>query len=91
MHCFDTTDQRTQCRGVRIVLSDSGAGIPTSEHSHIFDAFYTTKELKGSGIGLWLTSEVIAKHKGYIRMRSRTEGPYRGTLFDIFLPQYMTD
>jgi signal transduction histidine kinase len=90
VRCFDTTDQRRQRKGVRILLSDSGAGIAESARAHIFDAFYTTKELKGSGIGLWLTSEVMAKHNGYIRLRSRTEGDYRGTLFDIFLPQTTT-
>lgn len=51
---------------------------------------YTTKELKGSGIGLWLTSEVITRHNGRIRLRSRTAGRYRGTIFDIFLPEFTT-
>ncbi|MFZ0662252.1 MAG: response regulator [Acidobacteriaceae bacterium] len=88
VRCFDATDERSQRRGVRIVLSDSGAGIPQSAYAHIFDAFYTTKELHGSGVGLWLTSEVIAKHGGRIRLRSRTEGRYRGTLFDVFLPEH---
>lgn len=88
VRCFDATDQRTQRPGVRIVLSDNGTGIPLPARRQIFDAFYTTKELKGSGIGLWLTSEVVAKHKGHIRLRSRTDGPYRGTLFDIFLPEW---
>ena len=49
---------------------------------------YTTRELKGSGIGLWLISEVIARHHGRIRVCSRTEAPWRGTLFDVFLPEY---
>lgn len=87
VRCFDTTDVRQQRKGVRILLSDSGGGIPEPVREHIFDAFYTTKELEGSGIGLWLTSEVVAKHNGYIRLRSRASGHYRGTLFDIFLPQ----
>jgi PAS domain S-box-containing protein len=90
VRCFDSTDQRQQRQGVRILFSDSGGGIPESARKHIFDAFYTTKELKGSGIGLWLTSEVVAKHNGYIRLRSRTDGQYRGTIFDIFLPQTQT-
>lgn len=90
VHCMDSTDQRSQRKGVRFVVSDSGAGIPKSAYSHIFDAFYTTKELKGSGIGLWLTSEVITRHNGRIRLRSRTAGRYRGTIFDIFLPEFTT-
>lgn len=88
VHCLNSTDQRSQRKGVRFVVSDSGSGIPESAYSHIFDAFYTTKELKGSGIGLWLTSEVIRRHQGRIRVRSRTSGCYRGTIFDIFLPEY---
>lgn len=91
VRCLNAIDLRSQRRGVRIVLSDSGAGIPASTRSHIFEAFYTTKELHGSGIGLWLTSEVVAKHGGSIRLRSRTEGPYRGTFFDLFLPEYAGD
>ena len=87
IRCIDTTDSRTLRKGVRFVFSDSGSGIPDDTLPHIFDAFYTTKGLKGSGIGLWLTSEVIAKHRGRIRARSRTTGSYKGTLFDVFLPQ----
>lgn len=87
VHCRDATEPRSGRKGVRIIISDSGSGIP-AVCGHIFDAFYTTKDLKGSGIGLWLTSEVIARHHGYIRLRSRSEGQYRGTLFDIFLPEH---
>lgn len=86
VHCNDSIDPRSGRHGVRVVLSDSGVGIPESAYPHIFDAFYTTKELKGSGIGLWLTSEAIRKHQGNVRVRSRTRGPYRGTIFDIFIP-----
>lgn len=73
------------------LISDSGSGISALACEHIFDAFYTTKNLKASGIGLWLTSEVIARHEGHIHLRSRTEGPYRGTLFDIFLPEHSSN
>lgn len=89
--CFDTTDCLTMRQGVRFVFSDSGGGIPPDSLSHIFDAFYTTKDLKGSGIGLWLTSEIVAKHRGRLRVRSRINGLFRGTLFDIFLPERRPD
>lgn len=91
VRCIDATDFRSQRRGVRIIVSDSGGGIPATVRARIFEAFYTTKELKGSGIGLWLTSEVIAKHGGRIRVRSRTEGPRRGTIFDVFLPEHTSE
>ena len=86
VRCFPSNDERRQLSGVRFLFSDTGPGIPASAAPHIFDAFYTTKETKGSGVGLWLSSEVVQKHRGRIRVRTRTEGPYRGTLFDIFLP-----
>jgi two-component system, NtrC family, sensor kinase len=86
--CIDCTDFATTRKGVRFVFSDSGSGISEKNLRHIFDAFFTTKDQKGSGIGLWLTSEIIAKHHGRIRVRSRTSGPCRGTIFDIFLPDH---
>jgi signal transduction histidine kinase len=86
--CVDSTDVVSGRRGVRFVLSDSGSGISKEHLRHIFDAFFTTKDLKGSGIGLWLTSEVVTKHHGRIRVRSRTAGAYLGTTFDIFLPDH---
>jgi two-component system, NtrC family, sensor kinase len=86
--CFDSTDFPSQRKGVRFVFSDSGSGISDENLKHIFDAFFTTKDLKGSGIGLWLTTEVVSKHRGSIRVRSRTAGPYRGSVFDIFLPDH---
>jgi len=89
--CFDAIDYPSERKGVRFLFSDTGSGIASETLSNIFDAFFTTKGMKGSGIGLWLTSEIIAKHGGRIRVRSRTEGPYRGSLFDIFLPEYDAD
>jgi signal transduction histidine kinase len=89
VHCLPAFDSKSRSRGVRFLFSDSGPGIPTDVSPHIFDAFYSTKDLKGSGIGLWLTSEIVAKHNGRMRVRSRTDGPYRGTLFDVFLPAYV--
>ena len=86
--CADAIDYLTGRKGVRFLFSDTGCGIPRETLSKIFDAFFTTKEMKGSGIGLWLTAEIIAKRGGRIRVRSRTDGPYRGSLFDIFLPEH---
>lgn len=86
IRCFRATDERRNLWGVRFLFSDNGSGISPMAAEHIFEAFYTTKESKGSGIGLWLSSEVVRKHNGRIRLRTRTEGPYRGSLFDVFVP-----
>jgi PAS domain S-box-containing protein len=86
VRCVESVNPRTQVKGVRFFFSDSGPGIPEAVLPRIFEAFYSTKDQKGSGIGLWLSAEVLGKHNGNIRVRTRTEGRYRGTLFTVFLP-----
>jgi signal transduction histidine kinase len=53
-----------------------------------FEAFFTTKEVTGTGLGLWVSHEIIAKHGGLMRVRSRTAQGRRasGTVFEIFIP-----
>ncbi len=60
---------------------------------HIFEAFFTTKEVTGTGLGLWVSHEIILKHHGFVRVRSRSRGaqdaPARdghGTVFEVFIP-----
>ncbi len=55
---------------------------------HIFEPFFTTKEATGTGLGLWVSSEIVVKHKGLMRVRSRSEklGGQSGTIFEIFIP-----
>jgi signal transduction histidine kinase len=54
----------------------------------VFEAFFTTKESTGTGLGLWVSHEIILKHRGIIHVRSRAGGPGNpsGTVFQIFLP-----
>jgi PAS domain S-box-containing protein len=84
--CMRSTEVSTNRRGVRFVFSDNGPGIPELILPRIFEAFYTTKDSKGSGVGLWLSAEVVGKHRGSVRVRTRTSGKFRGTIFDVFLP-----
>ena len=86
VRCFPSTREPDGVRGVRVLFSDTGCGIPDDVLPHIFEPFYTTKQSRGSGIGLWLSKDVLGKHRGSMRVRTRTSGPYRGTLFDVFLP-----
>jgi signal transduction histidine kinase len=72
--------------GIRITIADSGAGIPRENLSQVFEAFYTTKKDTGTGLGLWVSSGIVRKHGGSIRVRSRTEGSATGTVFSVFLP-----
>ena len=73
----------TRKAGIQITVADNGNGIPADLSTRIFEPFYTTKGNRGTGLGLWVTKEIVAKHKGTIRVRSRVGC---GTVFVIFLP-----
>ncbi|HET9698152.1 MAG TPA: PAS domain S-box protein [Terriglobales bacterium] len=70
---------------VRLTVADTGEGIADEHRSRLFDPFYTTKKEVGTGLGLWITKELIEKAGGRIRLRSRV-GERSGTAVAIFLP-----
>jgi polar amino acid transport system substrate-binding protein len=71
-------------RYVRLTVADTGIGISHRNQQQIFRPFFTTKQAIGTGLGLWVSSEIVAKHSGRIRVRS-IEG--RGAVFSIFIPE----
>ena len=73
-------------RGIRLTVADNGTGIPREIRAKIFEPFVTTKEATGTGLGLWVSSEIVAKHGGRIQLRSMTETGKSGTVFSVFLP-----
>jgi PAS domain S-box-containing protein len=75
-------------RGVRFVVADNGSGMEPAVRERIFEAFFTTKEITGTGLGLWVSQEIVEKHRGLIHVRSRTAaaGGRSGTVFQIFIP-----
>jgi PAS domain S-box-containing protein len=73
-------------RGIRLTVADNGSGIPREIRTKIFEPFVTTKESTGTGLGLWVSSEIIAKHAGRIQLRSMVEPGKSGTVFSVFLP-----
>ena len=78
-------DQRSGGQGVRLTIADTGEGISPAMQDHLFEAFQTTKELTGTGLGLWVSKGIVEKHGGYIRTRTR-RGERHGTVFSIWLP-----
>ncbi|AFL87969.1 PAS domain S-box [Terriglobus roseus DSM 18391] len=80
------TDQRTGQSGVRITIADTGGGMSESTLQRIFEPFYTTKGIHGTGLGLWISQGIVEKHHGLLRARSREEGAHIGTVFTLFLP-----
>ena len=70
--------------GVRLLVADTGCGIPSGVRERILEPFVSTKQDTGTGLGLWVTSEIVRKHGGVIRYRSRVG---KGTVFSVFLPR----
>lgn len=77
-----------QQRGIRFIVADTGTGMNADVREHAFEAFFTTKEVTGTGLGLWVSHEIIVKHNGLIHLRSRTadSGKPSGTVFQLFIP-----
>jgi PAS domain S-box-containing protein len=72
--------------GIRITIADTGHGMSPAVRARVFEPFFTTKALNGTGLGLWISSGIIARHGGRIAIRS-SENPRRhGTVFTLFLP-----
>ncbi|HEX2918850.1 MAG TPA: PAS domain-containing protein [Edaphobacter sp.] len=76
----------TERRGVRITIADTGHGMSAKVRARIFEPFYTTKELNGTGLGLWISAGIIDRHQGRISLRSSDHPTHHGTVFCVFLP-----
>jgi signal transduction histidine kinase len=69
-------------------VKDSGPGIKRADFGHLFEAYFTTKGSDGTGMGLFLSHQVIKAHGGSIDCKSE-EG--QGTEFIIRLPKYVEE
>jgi signal transduction histidine kinase len=68
---------------VRLLVADTGNGMPADFLKSAFEPFVTTKGEKGTGLGLWIVRGIIQNHGGKLRVRSRVGA---GTVFMIDLP-----
>jgi PAS domain S-box-containing protein len=80
------TDWPSGGRGLRITIADTGHGMDEVTRKRLFEAFYTTKGINGTGLGLWISSEIVRKHGGRLRFRSSRREGRQGTVFQLFLP-----
>jgi signal transduction histidine kinase len=67
----------------RLTVADTGTGIEPQQLRKIFEPFFTSGKEVGTGLGLWITRELVEKHKGKIKVRSRKN---QGTVFSIVFP-----
>lgn len=70
---------------VNVLVGDNGMGIDKDVQQNMFEAFFTTKSEKGTGLGLWVTNEIIRRHHGRLLFRTTTNGFRRGSIFLILL------
>ena len=72
--------------GVRATIADSGIGMNVATQLKMYEAFFTTKSAAGTGLGMWISSQLVERLQGDLRVRSSTRPGKSGTTFSLFLP-----
>ncbi len=65
---------------ITIEIQDTGTGIPPEQAKHLFEPFHTTKGDQGTGLGLYITKQLVEKNRGNISVKSQKD---KGTTFLI--------
>jgi signal transduction histidine kinase len=71
---------------VQVSIADNGPGISPQHREKIFEPFFTTKKDVGTGLGLWVTKEIVDRHGGRIEVDSVSDNGSSGTTFSVLLP-----
>lgn len=82
----EATDWRTGRKGIVLTVADTGTGMPKEVQARMSEAFFTTKGFGGTGLGLWISAEIVERHTGRMRIRSSQRPGHTGTVAAIFLP-----
>ena len=69
-----------------VTVADTGTGISRDTLKRVFEPFFSTKGMTGTGLGLWVSRQLIDKHGGKIKVRSSDRAPHRGTVFTVWIP-----
>ena len=82
----EATQGNSGRKGIKFTIADTGPGIPAPLTRKIFEAFYTTKGMSGTGLGLWVSNEIVNRHEGKLQLRTSQRNGRSGTVFTLFLP-----
>ncbi|HEX6880417.1 MAG TPA: ATP-binding protein, partial [Terriglobales bacterium] len=77
---------REQNERLLIEVRDDGVGISPENLESIFEPFFTTKTGHGTGLGLWVSKELVLRNGGNIRVASSAEPQNHGTIFQLSFP-----
>ena len=86
IRCRDFTDVRSGERSLRITVADTGIGMDQNTVARLFEPFFSTKGIGGTGLGLWISQDLIGRNGGTIRVRSSQLSHRRGTTFLMWFP-----
>jgi signal transduction histidine kinase len=87
----ETLNWQTGVKGITLTVADTGTGMSAEILGRIFEPFFTTKGIGGNGLGLWICMEIVDRHHGLLRVKSRQKKGKSGTVFTLFLPFGPTD
>jgi len=86
VRAHEAVQHSTGRRGVRLAVADTGHGMPEAVRRRLFQPFYTTKGMNGTGLGLWISEGIVKRHGGRLEVRSSQDPVCHGTVFTLFLP-----
>jgi PAS domain S-box-containing protein len=78
LRCVEDAGRTT----VHMLVEDDGPGVADEHKERIFEPFFTTKRDVGTGLGLWVSREIIERHGGSIELAERTNGAC-GAAFNV--------
>jgi len=82
----DVTVWRLGARGIRITVADTGSGMDAETVRRIFEPFFSTKGIGGTGLGLWITKDLVEKNNGTISVRTSKTIGRNGTVVTLLFP-----
>ncbi len=86
LRCRSGHDWKDNREGMVITVADNGSGMAPEIRRRIFEAFFSTKGILGTGIGLWISAEIVQRHQGKLTCRSSQTNHGHFTVFSLFLP-----
>jgi PAS domain S-box-containing protein len=86
LRCRDVTLQPSGLKGVRLTVADTGIGMDAKSLSRMFEPFFSTKGIGGTGLGMWISEELVRKNDGTIKVRSKVDPGDSGTVVSMCFP-----